>query len=290
MKKVAFITYNEESEMAKPDLLLVEPLKKQGYDVEFISWDEKGVLWTEFDAVVLRSCWDYHIRFKEFSKWLDQLKKNNVCVWNSIDVVKWNANKKYLLDLQSQGISIVPTLIVKQKTTPRLKKIIEDNKWSEIIIKPVIGASSHDISRIKLEEVDSMKKEFSRMLNRTDVIIQPFMKEVLLTGEYSFIFFDDDYSHAVLKTPIYGDFRTQKKYGAIEISTQPNKNMIKQVRNIIKTAMKLLKSRFLYARVDCINCNGKMLLMELELIEPYLFFEHDKQATMRFVDAFKKLL
>ena len=107
------------------------------------------------------------------------------------------------------------------------------------------------------------------------------MPEIQEHGELSLLFFGAKFSHAVLKKPIAGEFRVQSQFGgsyrAIEVSEE-----------LIATALKIIAAfggELVYARVDGIIADGKFLLMELELIEPDLYFDYDKGAKKRYIAA-----
>lgn len=273
MKTVVLVTYGKQPELLEGDKLLVEPFKKHGFKAFAIPWDKKDVAWEDFDLVILRSTWDYHLRTKEFLNWLDYLESRKVRLWNPVSIIRWNMNKKYLLDLEKVGVPIIPTFILNKETINNAKEIILSKGWKEIVVKPVYGASAYKIVKVKAQELDTLQGD--------DVIIQPFMKEVNLEGEYSFIFFNKQYSHTVLKISKKNEFRSQREFGGKELKIEPNQKLISQAERILNK----LNSLLLYARIDGLVIDGQLKLMELELIEPYLFFEKDKKSAEKFVNA-----
>lgn len=273
MKTVALVTYGKQPDLLEGDKLLIEPFKKHGFKPLAVPWDKKGVSWENFDLVILRSAWDYHLRIPEFLNWLEHLESRKVNLWNPVNIIKWNMNKKYLLDLEKVGVPIIPTFILNKETINNAKEIILSKGWKEIVVKPVHGTSAYKIVKVKAQELNTLQDN--------EVIIQPFMKEINSKGELSFIFFNKQYSHAVLKKPKKEEFRSQPEFGGVELEVKPNSQLISQAQQMLDK----IRSPLLYARIDCVNVNNQLQLMELELIEPYLFFEKDKKSAEKFVKA-----
>ncbi len=277
MKHVGFVTCAQFPHLTDSDSLTIAPLKDRGIDAEPIIWSSPPPTLNQFDAIIMRSAWDYHLHPHEFIHWLNTLKENNIHVFNSVETMLWNSNKNYLFDLASKGVSIIPTIKIHSINDAGWQKI---KKWSEIIIKPVIGASAFGITKLPSNNKNEVHKTIATLLKVGDVIIQPFMKEIY-DGEFSFIFFDKQYSHAMLKTPKAKDFRTQEDYGATCIRIHPHQHLIDQSLEMLS----LIKDPLLYARLDAIEVNGSLQLMELELIEPHLFLEDAPEKAVMFADA-----
>lgn len=286
MKSIALVTYKKSPNLSESDILLVEPFKKIGFSITSAPWDDKKIMWDKFEYVILRSCWDYHERIDEFYEWLDKLERLRVKVWNPLPSIRWNSNKKYLLDLEKKDIPIVPTTIINKNSTLTVESLFSTVNTHEIVIKPTVGASAYEIFRVKDTAINVGQEKIDRLLSKSDIIVQPLMKEVINQGEYSFMFFNKKFSHTMLRSPKKGDFRTNYHEGGIETKAQPSDNLIAQATHIVSG----IDSPLLYARVDAIDCNGKLTLMELELIEPHLFFDQDSKSPDLFVRAFKELI
>lgn len=272
MKQIALVTYLKSPQLSDSDSLLLKPFHDIGYNAIAVAWDDQKIDWNQFDAIIIRSCWDYHYRVEEFLSWLDTLKGQQLSVFNPISLIKKNYKKKYLKELEKQGIPIVPTEIISNQNT--LNEIKNRNNWTDVIIKPLIGATSYKIKRENINHIG----------NISDVMIQPLMPQIY-DGEYSFIFIGGEYTHAVLKTPKRGEFRSNYGFGASEKLIFPNDTLVLQAKKVLAT----IKEPTLYARVDMINDNNKMILMELELIEPHLFFDLYPKAAKKFAQSFQNL-
>lgn len=285
MKQIALVTYKENPKLPDGEQLLYKELKRRGFQVSEIPWDKSGIDWKDFDRVILRTSWDYHVRVKEFVAWLNRLKKESVNFWNPIDVIMWNIDKHYLRDLMAKKIPIIPTLFIDQKQHYDLEKNIIQLETNTVIVKPTIGISAYGVKKFDKNHSTTIKQYVDQLLIQGDVMLQKFMPQILTQGEYSFIFFDKKYSHASLKKPSPTDYRTQPHFGGSEGVAYPSPGLISQAKKVVDS----VESPLLYARVDGIDDNGVLRLMELEIAEPYLFFEQDQQATNRFIKAMLKL-
>lgn len=245
---IALVTWRGLPELAADDRLVREALVRRGAEVRAVVWDDASVDWRAFDAIVIRSTWDYHKRLDEFRAWLDAM--DGLPLWNPPDVLRWNTHKAYLLELQSRGIAIVPTLFV-----PR---------GGGYIVKPAVSATAF---------------RTERHANDDDLLIQPFVPEIVADGELSFVFLGRRFSHAVRKRAASGDFRVQSDFGGSAEPFDPTPELIAQAERIAS----MLGERWLYARIDCVVRDGRLLLMELEATEPLLFL--DEASAERFADA-----
>ena len=152
--------------------------------------------------------------------------------------------------------------------------------FKEVVIKPMAGSYSTGVTKLKMTDETNMKQQIAKLLKRGSLLIQPFIPEIY-NGEFSFVFFDKKYSHAILRTPQNGDFRAMYTYGAISTRIQPSKKFIDQAQEIINS----IKEPLLYARLDAIEVNGSLQIMELELTEPHLFLEEAPETAITFADA-----
>lgn len=277
MKRIAFVTFRDQPSLTSSDVTVVPLLKKLGIEVEARPWDDSSIEWTGYTAVILRSAWNYHLSPAKFHEWLRLLESANVPIWNKRLTIQWNTNKLYLFHLESQGIHILPSYLC---THIDLHTILSVRKWKTIIVKPVVGASAHHIKKFSSIWACLWIPYVWYLLRSGPVIIQKYMKEVT-RGEYSLIFFDKKFSHAVKKTPKSGEFRSQEEYGGSDESVVVPANIIKQAQKVLETIAEPL----LYTRVDGLVIDDTFYLMELELCEPDLFLKTDIQAPQRFANA-----
>jgi hypothetical protein len=216
--------------------------------------------------------------------WLSFIESLSTIIHNPVRVVRWNLHKKYLLELSQQGATLPPTVWVQQKSSIALSLILNENGWKRAVVKPAISATAHNTFVTTVEEAILHQKSFIEQVQQGDVLVQQFMTEVQDEGEWSLIFFDKKFSHAVLKRARVNDFRVQDNFGGTYAVLDPPQLALDQAHQILTLIPELL----LYARVDGIISQNKFLLMELELIEPVLFLRESKTAIHNLVKAILK--
>lgn len=280
-RNLAFVTYHKAPNLTPDDVLAIPPLNEIDFEVTPVIWNDPAVDWKQFDAVVIRSCWDYHRQPRQFEEWLNQLKAQQVTVWNPVEISRWNMNKKYLQELAAKGVAIPPTIWLAAESSANLSALLNEKHWDQAVIKPVISATAYQTYRTSPATAKADQAKLDEVLRHAGVMIQKFVEEITTAGEWSLIFFAGKFSHAVLKRAPAGDFRVQADFGGTYQLHLPPPALIKQAEAILR----LIEPPLLYARVDGADCNGQLVLMELELIEPCLFLKADIAAPRRFAEA-----
>jgi len=282
MKKCVFLSMDDLNNFECYDHLLVEPLAKAGWQTEEISWRRTDVQWSDYDVVIIRSPWDYQDDPDAFLNTLENISEQTH-LENNLDIVKWNINKTYLIDLDFAGINIVPTLWGENLTKGNLLPAYKRLNVNEIIIKPVIGANADFTYRLNKDAVVAREAELIKSFRNKSYMIQPFMSHIISEGEYSLFYFDGNYSHCILKKPKDQDFRVQEEHGGVLMSVKPQPALAEMAQKAIDA----IGHKLLYARVDFVRTRqNDFALMELELIEPSLYFNMDDESPKRFVRAF----
>jgi len=251
--RVAFATSYKNPDLTSDDKLALPALKELGIEVSAAIWDNPLVEWTSFDAVVIRSTWDYREKAEQFTAWLRTLESRKVRALNPPESIQWNLRKTYLRELEQRGIPIVPT-----------QWIDHPEIGTEAVVKPVLSAGGYQTYRVQMP-----------------LMIQPFLSEILTEGEWGFLFFGNEFSHAVLKRGTPGEFRVQEAYGGKTEKRDVPANWIAAARRVLDCVPRKL----LYARVDMIRRDETLLLGELEIFEPCLYFACDPQSPQRFAQA-----
>lgn len=285
MTRVAFVTYAKYPLLYEDDRLAADLLRARGVEVEAAVWDSAAVRWEEFDAVVLRSCWEYHLRTGEFLDWITLMEQRRIPMWNPAVVVRDNADKRYLGRLAAEGVPVVPTVWVEKGADFDLAGILEAQGWERAVIKPVISMSAYRTWITTPARAAQDTLQAREISSSSGLMIQRFVPEIQTGGEWSFIFFMKEYSHAVLKMPKPGDFRVQQELGGRLIVRDPPQRLINQAEEVVRS----VKEPLLYARVDGVEVGEELMLMELELVDPVLFFARDAGAAGRFADAVEGL-
>lgn len=214
-------------------------LEALGDEAQPAIWSDPDVDWAAFDLILIRSVWDYFVRYDEFRGWIDRI--DGLAVWNPVEAIRWNSEKHYLRELADAGVRTIPTAW--EGEVP----------WDDAIVKPTVAGGSLGLRRAKRGEPIGQGE-----------MAQPFLPEIA-NGELSLIFFDGELSHAIRKTPKEGDIRVQPEHGGIVTTAQPTDEEIAIATRVLAAAGRDL----LYARVDLV---GDGLLIELEAIEPRFFF------------------
>lgn len=267
------------------DSLLFEPLKKIGWHAEQISWWNKKIDWAQYEFVIIRSTWDYQNNYREFLETLQNIEKQTR-LENPLSLVQWNIDKSYLRDLRNKGIEIVPTEFRSGIKKGDIANYFDQFSTGEIIIKPAISANADDTFRLDRATAVHMERKLINVFKSRSHLVQPFMKNIK-EGEYSLFYFGGKYSHTILKKPKTNDFRVQEEHGGVLASVTPPVELKNQAQKVIYT----LDGVPLYARTDFVRSpENTFALMELELIEPSLYFNMDKKAAEKFVSAFQEYL
>jgi glutathione synthase/RimK-type ligase-like ATP-grasp enzyme len=278
-KRIALATSAEHPGLHEHDFPLVDALRATGLDPVAEVWTDPSVDWSAYDAVLLRSVWDYHVRYDEFTEWLNLVDKAGVPVFNDSGLVRWNGDKRYLVELRERGVAIVPSQIAAGAC---LREVVAGLDGQEIVIKPTVSAAArHTVRGV------AGSGELSRAMDDlpdTVYLVQPFVSEIVTEGEWSLMFIDGEFTHAVVKRPAAGDYRVQMMFGGESTLTDPSPTVLEGARAALAAA----GSPPLYARVDGVVVNGRFLLMELELIEPYLFLPEFPEATEKLAAAVAK--
>ncbi|MCC3771726.1 RimK family alpha-L-glutamate ligase [Streptomyces sp. UNOC14_S4] len=263
--------------------LVVEALRARGMDAEPVIWDDGTVAWERFELAVIRSAWDYVLRPGEFLAWADA----TACLtrlWNPAPVVRWNSDKRYLLELARHGVPVVPTRVVEPGQECGAADFAAAGG---VVVKPAVSGGARDTARYEPgQEADALRH--ARMLLDTGraVIVQPYLRRVE-EGERALIFLSGEFSHAILKGPVLTEA------GLADSSRDPHPGVTpyRPTEAETRTARAALAAvpggdALLFARVDlALDDAGNPVVMEVELIEPYLFLQTEPRAVRRFADG-----
>lgn len=287
--KITVVGYKKEERLSQgvandEDTELIHFLRNKDLPVVPTIWNDETVDWGSFDVAVIKSPWDYHNHLTEFWSWLDRLEKLGVKVLNPAEIIKWNSDKHYLKDIAQKGLPVIPSGYI-EKGGRFDTDFFDHFNTDKLVIKPCVSAGAQNTMTISKSNVTERLEEVNNLLKEQDFIVQPFVEEIK-NGEWSFLFFNGNYSHCVLKTPKQGDFRVQHYHGGSISYPTPDPLHIEQAGAYLKS----LPQATLYARVDGILINDSFQLMELELIEPYLFLNGDQRVLENYYQALIALI
>ncbi len=254
-----------------------------GLDVEIFDAPWSEPLTRDYDLIVPLVAWGYHNDPVRFRAVLAGLKATEKRIFNPADIVSWNVDKRYLRDLTEAGIRVIPTRFVDRVTDALLQEAVADF-GDTLVIKPVVSAGAKNTVVWRNGDVQAFESvEGNTPSPAEDAMIQPFMPAIQSEGEWSLLFFAGEFSHAVLKTPKSGDFRSQPDYQASLRTLPPPPEALLLAAETIDF---IGADRLLYARVDMVrDAQGRFCLMELELIEPDLYLAYADGAAARFAHA-----
>ncbi len=268
------------------DKLLSEILTELGVSHEIQAWSDPNVDWSSFSLLLIKSTWDYFDFYPEFLLWIEKIKALGIPVLNDLDIVRWNSSKDYLLEIESQGFPTIAGMMLEKGSKPTLDQIQKKVNSDTIVVKPLVNGGAKNTLRIPVSEWSNFEEKVTELVKEEAFLAQPYVKEVSEVGEYSLIFFNQQFSHAVLKTPAKSDFRVQHYYGGTIQEIQPDSSLLEPAQKLIDTFGK----GTLYGRVDGVLIDGVFYLMELELIEPYLFLGLSDKAIPNYREALKRRL
>lgn len=284
MKKCVILSMDDCSGYEVSDHLLIKPLNQLGWHCDTISWRANNIDWSDYNLVMVRSPWDYQLSCAAFLKVLQEIEDSSAHLDNPLNIIKWNINKHYLRELEAKGIEIVPTLwcddIHNNDSPEFFKQLLTD----EIVIKPCVSAGAFDTYRLTRTTALEQQTELLDKFKQREFMVQPFMSGIIEEGEFSLFYFDDQFSHAILKIPQNDDYRVQEEFGSSIVKIDPEHSLKQHAEKVLK----VIDSSLLYARLDFVRTATGFALMEAELIEPSLYFNLDEKSPQRFVDAVER--
>ena len=290
LARVAFAT-SRAHPTPTPDDALAAALVS-GATVEGVPWDA-DVDWTAFDAVVVRSCWDYHTDLDRFHGWLSRVETAGVPLWNPPSVLRRNGHKGYLHRLHDAGHAVVPTRWAGAEPGLRLADVLDGSGWDRAVVKPAVGATAYQTFVTSPAEAEAHQEAFDAARTPHGALVQPFLDAVVTGGEWSLVFLDGAFSHAVVKRVRPGDFRVQPQFGGTATAASPASPLAAAALAVLTAGAQdagVLPRDLLYARVDGVLVDGAFLLMELELVEPMLFLDSNPAAPRRLAAALQARL
>ena len=260
---------------------LAAALAAGGFDAELVAWDDPNADWASAIPTVIRSTWNYALHVDAFLSWIDRVAAVAPLV-NPAEVVRGNVHKRYLLELAARGVPVVPTALVDHGRTLALHELDElAASGARIVIKPEVGAGSLD-TRVFDRGDPASALHLASITARGAALVQPYVASVEAYGERSLVFIAGELSHAIRKSPRFsGD--SESITGPFPIADDE--------RAVARAALAPVADRILYARCDLArDANGAPMVMELELVEPSLFFARHPGSAERYVAGLRAQL
>ena len=283
--RIHLVTCSAHAGLAPDDRHLLRALQARGVDVRVVVWEDPLVDWSEAGVTVIRSTWDYSFRREAYLEWVRRAATQTLLL-NPAGLVEWSTHKGYLLELSRAGVPIVPTTLVTSGSAFDLANHVEERGWAELVVKPAVGASGQWAERFFADDVDAAQVHLDRLLVHGDALAQPLLPAIEDEGELSIAWVDGEVTHAVRKRGAAGDFRVHNDHGGTEELEPPSEEALL----VVQDALAATPETPLYARVDLVRgLDDKLAVMELELVEPELFFGFSEAGTARMADAVMRL-
>lgn len=279
--RIALITDAEHPELPVDDRLLFAPLRAAGVEPVIARWNDPAVDWRAFASLWLRAPWDYYLQGDAFLRWLDAREAEGALLLNDFATVRDNLDKRYLRTLEQRGVPIVPTAWIEQGQQQELGALLDRHGWSEAVLKPAYSAGGWRTFRFGRADAAAQQANLALVLSGSTAMVQPFLHEVLEHGEWSVHLCEGVPTHAVVKRAATGNFLVQAEHGG----TTEAVPLTGELTSCALTALRASGHTPLHARADFVRVGGRLLLGELELVEPSLYLDFDPTAAATFAAA-----
>jgi glutathione synthase/RimK-type ligase-like ATP-grasp enzyme len=290
LRRIALVTARRARALDEDLSPLADALHHAGVEAHIVAWDSAQD-WAQFDMLLLRSTWDYSARLVEFLDWAERAARLAPLV-NNLATIRWNIDKRYLGALAAAGVPVVPTTFLDPDTdaAAAIERFLVQDRCTELVIKPAVGAGSREAQRHSRRARAAATAHAQRLLAAGhSVLLQPYLPRVDQEGEAALIFFAGEFSHSIRKGPLLQPDAgaTTELFAAETISARQAAADELAIARQALTAVPF--GLPFYARVDLIrDGQGQPRLLELELIEPSLFFAHAPQAAARFAECIRR--
>jgi len=276
-RRLALATCADLPSIQPDDAYLVTSLERLGIQPVVCVWNDPAVDWAAFDAVLIRTVWDYFKHHAEFLDWLDRLDRLGVPTINDSALLRWNSDKRYLLELARHDVAIIPTRLARAAALP---DVLATMPAQQVVIKPSISGGAWHTVRGTVGDA-AFDAAVARLPRELDYLVQPFVPEIVSAGEWSLLYFAGEFSHAVIKRPAAGDYRVQGEHGGSAETARPDDAILAAAERALAAVAAIGHGDHAYVRVDGVVSQGRFLIMELELIEPFLHLAAHPAAAER---------
>ena len=274
---IVFATCDHQPLLTADDQSLADALRARGVEIIPIPWTELDpYAVVDSPPILLRSTWDYHRVPTMFQSWLQALEDSGRATWNPPSVARGNVDKIYLKDLEAAGIAIPKTRWLDRIDAGSIDQAMDEESWTTAVLKPRIAATAY--GTFLIERGAPLTDDDLAPARASGAMLQELVPEVVERGEVSLVYFGGAFSHAVVKRAKAGDFRVQKDFGGHVDAAAPAPALL----SFADAVMTRVPATCLYARVDVVESGRGPLLMELELIEPELYFSIVPESADRF--------
>lgn len=301
--KLAILTYSNYSDEAQiDDVVLREAVTRRGLAAEIVVWDNPDIDFSEFSHAIVRSTWDYDQRAAEFISFLEKLESDGVVLFNPLELMRANTDKRYLTELAKPSLNVVPTIFIDPQTFA-LTDLTNDgvdhfsfsclqtaldhtvgvyDSFEYLIIKPTQSASGKHTVRVPCQDRSAINEAVATIPAYAAIMVQPYLDMVETHGERSTVVIEGQACFTMKKVPAEGGFLVHTEHGGTYTPTELEPADTAFIDSLIAN----LETVPLYMRVDYV-CDSRMnrMLLELELVEPYLYLNKSALALNKLADA-----
>ncbi len=252
---------------------------RRGAEVRVVPWNAGDSVdrLAALDLAVLRAPWDYPHDMPGFTAWLDSLERLGVPLLNPPGLVRWNLDKRYLLDLARKDVPIPATALLQPGGGPAQwhAALASVGRAPEFraVLKPCWGGSGLAVQMTSAATIEADVPRAQAEAPGRPWMVQAFMPEVTTEGETSFVFVAGHFAHAVRTRPAAGEFRVNARYAPPPPRRfEPPGDLLGQARRVLDAMPG--DAPPLYARIDGLNDGaGRFVCLEAEAIDPTLFLQ-----------------
>lgn len=277
--KIGMLTCQRFPQLYGADQALCANLHHRGVDAHPVIWDDPNLDVTAWDLLIFRNTWDYFEKKEAFFQFLVELEEKAIPTLNPLSVISKNLHKFYLKDVEPY-FKLIPTCFLEAAPAVDLHGLLPID-WDYFVIKPAVSAGAYQTSVFNKNEIEKALDLYAEKFKKEDWLVQKFLPQIKTSGEVSMVFIQNEFSHAVRKTPKEGDFRVQSMFGGQYETYRPTSKLINQAFNYLKT----IEHNLLFARFDGVMDGDEFLLMEIEMIEPDLYFEFSPTIITSLTEA-----
>lgn len=275
---IVLATSQESPDITPSDRLYAEALERRGCRVSGAAWDGPGEAFAGADAVVIRSTWGYYRSLEAFVAWTEAMAAATR-LFNAIELVRWNLRKDYVAKLAAAGVRVPRSFVVACEPAA-IGRVFTETGWERAVVKPASGASGYSVELVQASTLARQVAGLSDEARANGVVVQEFLPEIA-EGELSMVFFDGVFSHAIRKRPPPGEFRSNSRYRPTLSAETPPGDVTLQG----EACLRALPEMPLYARVDGVVRDGRLIVIEVEVLEPALFMDRDPASAERFAEG-----
>jgi glutathione synthase/RimK-type ligase-like ATP-grasp enzyme len=280
MPHIGFVTAQFLDGLFSDDALAARELEARGCTVTPLVWNTEFDA-RAFDALVIRSPWDWYKHRPAFRAFLASLASAPVRVFNPPAMLERYADKTSFRHLDTLGVDTIPTAFFTPARLDEVPRVLAERGWRRAVLKPSFTANAYGAQRFEAAQVLRVVEEAKQHEVDSEWMLQPYVESIEREGEWSLVFFSGAFSHAVRKQPKDGDFRVQPDHGGSSGLAEVPASLVEAAQRVVDVAV----PDALYARVDGVVHDLHFRVMELEVVEPELFFRFHPEAPARFANA-----